>query len=98
MIDDPAYDDRPEKPSKTQRKRDMDALQTLGETLLTFNPQKLGTLNLPDDLMAALVEAKRIPEGRKAARRHHQYIGKIMRGLNPETLDEIRRYLAKRGK
>ena len=96
MIDDIDPFDKPEKPSKTQRKRDMAALQSLGEALLSFAPQKLAGLNLPAELMAALVEARRIPR-RKAERRQNQYIGRLMRGLDEETLDTIRRYLSQRG-
>ncbi|MFI4956086.1 MAG: ribosome biogenesis factor YjgA [Gammaproteobacteria bacterium] len=89
--------DLPEKPSKTQRKRDMEALQALGEALLSFAPAKLKGLNLPPEFMAALVEARRIP-ARKAGRRHNQYIGRLMRELDEETLAAIKHYLSLRGR
>ena len=91
------FDDLPEKPSKTQRKRDMEALQALGEALLSFAPTKLNGLNLPPELMAALVEARRIPR-KKAERRQNQYIGRLMRGLDEETLAAIKHYLSVRGR
>ncbi len=90
-------DSRPEKPSKTQRKREMEELQSLGEMLLTFSLQKLSVLNLPDALTNALKEAKRISQ-QKARRRHDQYIGKLMRDLDEETINSIRQYLSKQGK
>lgn len=88
-------DSLPEKPSKTQRKREVEALQALGETLLNFKPAKLESLNLPDELMAALIEAHRIPR-KKAERRQNQYIGRLMRGLDQETLEAIHQFLALR--
>lgn len=91
------FDDLPQKPSKTQRKREMEELQSLGEALLAFAPAKLTALNLPDELMAALVESRRI-SARRAGRRQNQYIGKLMRDLDEETLESIRRYLALRGR
>jgi ribosome-associated protein len=89
--------DLPEKPSKTQRKRDMEALQALGEALMSFDPKKLANLNLPVELMTAMVEANRISQ-KKACRRHRQYVGRLMRDLDEETLAAIRSYLAIRGK
>jgi ribosome-associated protein len=91
------FDDLPEKPSKTQRKRDMEALQALGEELLSFAPSKLVSINLPPELMAALVEARRI-SARRAGRRQNQYIGKLMRDLDEETLHAIKHFLSLRGR
>lgn len=95
MQNDDFDDNLPEKPSKTQRKREVAALQALGETLLEFKPAKLISLNLPDELMAAIVEAHRIPR-KKAERRQNQYIGRLMRDLDEETLEAIRQFLALR--
>lgn len=91
------FDDLPEKPSKSQRKRDMEALQALGEALLGFDPAKLKGLNLPAELMAALVESRRI-SARRAGRRQNQYIGRLMRDLDEETLAAIKQYLSLRGR
>ncbi len=71
--------------SKTDLKRESDRLQDLGEQLLTLRADLLAGLNLGDKLMDALAEAKRITnfEGR---RRQMQFIGKLMRLQEPETL------------
>lgn len=91
------FDDLPEKPSKSQRKREVEALQALGEALLSFAPAKLTAINLPPELMAALVEAHRI-SARRAGRRQNQYIGRLMRDLDEETLAAIKHFLSVRGR
>ena len=42
------------RPSKSQRKRDMVALQKLGESLLELAPEQLERLGLPEDLAEAV--------------------------------------------
>jgi ribosome-associated protein len=72
-------------PSKSQRKRDMAALQRLGAQLVALPPEKLDQLDLPESLREALDFAHRVTshEGR---RRHMQYIGKLMRTIDAEPL------------
>jgi len=69
------------RPSKSQRKRDMTALQDLGEELVLLKPERLARLDLPDNLRDAVAQARRITshEGR---RRQLQYIGRLMRGVD----------------
>lgn len=76
---------RPQSTSKSQRKRDMDALQALGEALLPLPDTVLAQLPLNDDLLAALHLAKTIKAhgGRK---RQLQYIGKLMRTVDPAPI------------
>ena len=75
--------------SKTDLKRESTELQKLGESLLTLRADLLNKLDLPDKLLEALAEAKRITnfEGR---RRQMQFVGKLMRQLDPEVLDAAR--------
>jgi len=75
--------------SRTDLKRESTELQKLGEDLLTLRAELLTRLALPDKLLEAIAEIKRITnfEGR---RRLMQFIGKRMRQLEPETLDAIR--------
>lgn len=70
-----------EGPSKTRRKKDMQALQDLGAQLVELSPERLAKVPLPDSLAIAVQEARRITshEGR---RRQMQYIGKLMRGVD----------------
>ena len=64
-------------------------MQKLGEYLLTLRTDLLLRLDLPEKLVEALAESKRISnfEGK---RRQMQFIGKLMRKLEPETHEAIR--------
>ncbi|MEN8107194.1 MAG: ribosome biogenesis factor YjgA [Pseudomonadota bacterium] len=77
--------DHAEKPSKTRRKRDMEALQALGRELLTFSDETLQQLALPEGLLDAVLAARKIM-AHGAQRRQLQYIGKLMRGVDPEPI------------
>jgi len=72
-------------PSKTRRKHEMHALQDLGEALVALDPRRLQKLDLPERLVDAIVQARgiRAHEGR---RRQIQYIGKLMRTIDPEPV------------
>lgn len=79
-------------PSKTELKKESTELQKLGEALLTLRPDLFERLALPENLIAALDELRRISnfEGR---RRQLQYVGKLMRGLEPGTREAVREAL-----
>jgi ribosome-associated protein len=83
----PPDDDDFERPSKTQLKRDMAELQKLGEEMLTLPESRWEPLALPEILSDALKAAKKITnfEGR---RRQLQYVGKLMRKVDPEPIRE----------
>ena len=68
-------------PSKTQLKAEADEKQALGEALLTLRADLMARLDLPEKLIDAIAQAKRITnfEGR---RRQMQFIGKLMRPLD----------------
>jgi len=72
-------------PSKSQRKRDMHALQALGAELTRLTPEQLARIELPEELREAIAFAHRVTshEGR---RRHLQYIGKLMRGVDADAV------------
>src|SRR5256885_5763215 len=74
-----------ERPSKSQRKRNMHALQDLGVELVELSDERLAAVDLPEPLREAVAEARRITdfEGR---RRQMQYIGKLMREIDPEPI------------
>ncbi len=78
--------------SKTELKRESTELQKIGEALLTLRPDLMAGLELSDKLKDALAEAKRITnfEGK---RRQMQFIGKLMRGLDEDTLESVREAL-----
>lgn len=67
--------------SKTQRKREMHALQDIGEQLVQLELKRLKELDLPEMLADAVLEAKRMRK-HGAIRRQMQFIGKLMRDLD----------------
>ena len=81
-------------PSKSARKRAAHAAQQLGESLIALREAELETLALPAELCEAIRAARRIGS-RAAAARQRQYIGRLMRGLDPAP---IRAALAALGK
>lgn len=78
-------DERP--PSKSQRKRDMHALQNLGSELVKLNKKQLKTIPLPENLFIAINEIYDMPL-REARRRHLQLIGKLMRSADGEAIQK----------
>jgi ribosome-associated protein len=75
----------PEIVSKTRKKREMHELQALGAALAALPESRLRTMPLNDDLREALLEAKRI-RSHEAKRRQIQYIGRLMREVDPAPL------------
>ena len=73
------------KPSKSARKREHLARQKLGEELIALRDADLRSLALDEDLFEAVVEARSI-KAHGALRRQKQYIGKIMRHIDPEPI------------
>ncbi|MEX0618795.1 MAG: ribosome biogenesis factor YjgA [Pseudohongiellaceae bacterium] len=73
-------------PSKTKRKKDMTGLQNLGRELTGYTKSRLDHLNLPAPLRAAIDEYKRLPNSHEAKRRQLQFIGRIMRDVDVESI------------
>ena len=82
----PEPDDHAQRPSKSQRKRDMHALQALGERLVALRDGQLARVPLEDGLREAIEHAQTITshEGR---RRQMQYIGKLMRQVDAGPIE-----------
>jgi ribosome-associated protein len=81
--------------SKTQRKAAMDDLQDIGVKLIDLPKDKLGKLNLPERLLDAVQEAKRITAN-GAKKRQRQYIGSLMREVDVEPIiDQLQRWEGK---
>lgn len=87
--DDDLYDG----PSKSQRKRDMAALQAMGGELVALSPERLKKIDMPDNLRDAIADAQRFTK-HEAKRRQMQLIGKLMRSVDvaplQAALDEVR--------
>jgi ribosome-associated protein len=79
-------------PSKSQLKRELLALQQLGERLTRLSASQLARMSLSNALREALTEASRI-KSHSALRRHYRRLGKLLRDedLAPirQVIDEI---------
>jgi ribosome-associated protein len=71
--------------SKSARKRDAASLQELGVKLSALPDQEIKALDLPDNLFVALRDLRRLPS-HGAQIRQRQYIGKLMRDIDPEPV------------
>ena len=72
--------------SKSEQKRRALRLQALGRQLTELKPTQLSELTLPDQLASAIADFQRFPS-REARRRQLQFIGRLMRGLDPEPIE-----------
>ena len=81
----PPEHDPDEPPSKSARKREALDLQSLGEALIELPPAELAALGLPEALQEAIVAARGITS-RGAGSRQRQFIGKLMRKVDPEPI------------
>ena len=81
----PIEDEEDDFVSKTHQKQVMLDLQQLGEKLLDLKPKQLDQMPIGDVLKNAVIEASRI-KSRNALKRHKQFIGKLMREVDPEPI------------
>ena len=79
-----------ERPSKTELKRQSDALQKMGETLVEAPRDRVKRVPMPEDVLDAILACQAITnhEGR---RRQMQYVGKKMRTLDEAEVAEIQK-------
>lgn len=84
MDDTEALDERP---SKSSRKRAAHAAQALGERLIALKESDLVRLPIPENLLDAVREARRI-KARGGLARQKQYIGKLMRDLDTAAIED----------
>ena len=75
-------------PSKSAKKREMLALQALGQALAALSDKQFRKIEFPEDKLREALEAYRaIPDKKHEARRRQmQFIGKVMRGVESESL------------
>lgn len=90
VVDDNGYD----RPSKSQLKREMHALQELGVELVALPKDALKRMPMPESLDEAVRAARRITD-HEGKRRQMQYVGKVMRGLVDEETAALREALDK---
>lgn len=72
-------------PSKSERKRNAHEAQKLGERLIELKSLDLSALGLPEALVEAILEARRLKH-RAALARQRQYVGKLMRSVDLEPI------------
>ena len=72
-------------PSKSQLKRDSTALQDLGRELAELGKERLAKVPIDEDLRDAVKDYQRFT-AHEAKRRQLQYIGKLMRNVDPEPV------------
>ena len=77
--------------SKTRMKKQMNDLQDLGVQLTRLSADTLKKIGLPEDLLEALLAHKKITAN-GALKRQTQYIGRLMRDIDPAPIEA---YLAK---
>jgi ribosome-associated protein len=76
----------PQPPSKTKRKRAMVELQELGEDLVALPADRLRQVELAEDLRLAVDQARGMARQDNARRRQMQYIGRLMRTVDPQPI------------
>jgi ribosome-associated protein len=77
--------DQEERKSKSQVKREMHALEKLGEMLTKLPAQQIQNMDLPEELKGAILFAQSISK-HGARKRQRKYIGALMRNVDPEPI------------
>jgi len=81
-----------ERPSKSQLKREMSALQKLGEELVEQPRDRVKRVPMPEDVRDAILECQQIKD-HEGRRRQMQYVGKKMRSLEEDEIAIIQKTL-----
>ncbi|MCB1688158.1 MAG: DUF615 domain-containing protein [Halioglobus sp.] len=80
--------DPDEPPSKSARKREMHGLQAMGESLVNLSDKQLAQIPIEDErLLSAIRECRQI-NSNSARKRHLQFIGKLMRNIDPAPIEQ----------
>ncbi|PRC92593.1 ribosome biogenesis factor YjgA [Solimicrobium silvestre] len=79
-----------ERPSKSALKREMTALQKLGQELIDQPRDRVKRVPMPEDVRDAILECQLIKD-HEGRRRQLQFVGKKMRTLDAEELATIQR-------
>jgi ribosome-associated protein len=84
------FDQEYERPSKSEMKRQSDALQKLGEQLIEAPRDRVKRVPMPDELRDAILMCQTITN-HEGKRRQVQFVGKLMRTLDEEEVGVIQR-------
>ena len=74
-------------PSRSRLKREAEALQALGLELVKLNASQLAEIPMPERLHDAVMEARRI-KSHGALRRQMQFVGRVMREIEAEPIQQ----------
>ncbi|WP_034293972.1 ribosome biogenesis factor YjgA [Herbaspirillum sp. RV1423] len=81
-----------DRPSKSQLKREMTALQKLGEELVAEPRDRVKRVPMPEDVRDAILECQQIKD-HEGRRRQMQFVGKKMRTLDEDEIAAIQKML-----
>ena len=81
-----------DRPSKSQLKREMTALQKLGEELIAESRDRVKRVPMPEDVREAILICQQIKD-HEGRRRQTQYVGKKMRTLEEHEIADIQKTL-----
>jgi ribosome-associated protein len=81
-----------DRPSKSQLKREMTALQELGEELIAQPKDRVMRVPMPEDVREAILDCQKIKD-HEGRRRQTQYVGKKMRTLEEDEIAAIQKVL-----
>jgi len=84
------FDQEYDRPSKSELKRQSDALQKLGEQLIEAPRDRVKRVPMPDNLRDAILMCQTITN-HEGKRRQVQFVGKLMRSLDEEEVGVIQR-------
>jgi ribosome-associated protein len=82
------FEQQYDRPSKSQLKREMTALQKLGSELVEEARDRVKRIPMPEDVRDAILECQQIKD-HEGRRRQLQFVGKKMRSLNEEEVAVI---------
>lgn len=86
------FEQQYDRPSKSQLKREMTALQELGEELVSQPKDRVMRVPMPEDVREAILECQKIKD-HEGRRRQMQYVGKKMRSLEEEEVAAIQKVI-----
>lgn len=86
------FEQQYDRPSKSQLKREMTALQELGEELVSQPKERVMRVPMPEDVRDAILECQKIKD-HEGRRRQMQYVGKKMRTLEEEEVAAIQKVI-----
>ncbi|MGH8807944.1 MAG: ribosome biogenesis factor YjgA [Noviherbaspirillum sp.] len=86
------FEQQYDRPSKSQLKREMTALQDLGEELVAQPKDRVMRVPMPEDVREVILECQKIKD-HEGRRRQMQFVGKKMRTLEEDEIAAIQKVL-----